>query len=166
MRRPGTETSEGLRCPPSPTSGLVRRLVDRAELVAVSAALRHGIGWSEVATALGAAHDTVRARWATSTFSNPQTTRSKRRVPRETRAVRETALMETEISGSFVAAVAALVSVVVAQALTASAQVRLARLNARIARREEVRRLVGPLGRANAEAAVMLTDAVVALRFA
>lgn len=43
--------------------GLVRRLIDRAELVAVRTALGNGVGWSEIATALGTDQDTVRSRW-------------------------------------------------------------------------------------------------------
>jgi hypothetical protein len=43
--------------------GLVRRLLDRAELVAVRTARRHGKSWAEIATRLGVTRQSAWERW-------------------------------------------------------------------------------------------------------
>lgn len=43
--------------------GVVRRLMDRAELVAVRSARRHGKSWSEIATRLGMTRQSAWERW-------------------------------------------------------------------------------------------------------
>lgn len=43
--------------------GLVRRLLDQAELVAVRTARRHGRSWSEIATKLGVTRQSAWERW-------------------------------------------------------------------------------------------------------
>ena len=43
--------------------GLLRRLLDQAELVAVRAARRHGRSWAEIATQLGVARQSAWERW-------------------------------------------------------------------------------------------------------
>jgi transcriptional regulator with XRE-family HTH domain len=43
--------------------GLVRRLLDQAELVAVRTARRHGMSWAEIATRLGVTRQSAWERW-------------------------------------------------------------------------------------------------------
>lgn len=43
--------------------GLVRRLLDQAELVAVRTARRHGMSWTEIATRLGVTRQSAWERW-------------------------------------------------------------------------------------------------------
>lgn len=43
--------------------GLIRRLLDQAELVAVRTARRHGMSWTEIATRLGVTRQSAWERW-------------------------------------------------------------------------------------------------------
>jgi len=59
----------GLPAPPRPEDGLravaaLRRLTDSLELAQVEAALRVGMGWSEIASCLGVSRQAVHKKYA------------------------------------------------------------------------------------------------------